>query len=101
MPVKPLSPKQVQEAQQAIIPDAVITAVNEILTREGASERITFTQDTLIARVLELDPSLTRQQLFAGHMLDFEPLFRKAGWKVTYDKPGYCESYDAYFEFSR
>jgi hypothetical protein len=33
--------------------------------------------------------------------MDFEPFYEKAGWKVVYDKPGYCESYAANFTFTR
>lgn len=38
-------------------------------------------------------------QLIKEKWLDIEDHYRKAGWKVTYDKPAYCENYDAYFKF--
>lgn len=31
--------------------------------------------------------------------LNFEEAFRKNGWDVAYDGPGFNESYDAYFQF--
>lgn len=31
--------------------------------------------------------------------LDVEDVYRAAGWEVTYDKPGYNETYDATFTF--
>ena len=32
---------------------------------------------------------------------DFEPIYEKAGWKVSYDGPGYNESYDGYYIFKK
>lgn len=29
-----------------------------------------------------------------------DAVYEKAGWKVSYDKPGYNESYDPYFKFT-
>ena len=31
--------------------------------------------------------------------LDFEDEYRTIGWKVTYNKPAYCETYEPYFIF--
>lgn len=31
--------------------------------------------------------------------MDFEPIYEAQGWKVQYDKPGWDETYDAFFEF--
>ena len=42
-----------------------------------------------------------RQELFDNHYLDIEPAYRNAGWKVEFDKPGYNETYDSYFVFSK
>jgi hypothetical protein len=33
-------------------------------------------------------------------LLDIEPIYREAGWIVEYDKPAYCENYDANFTFT-
>jgi hypothetical protein len=38
--------------------------------------------------------------IYDNHWLDVEEIFEKNGWSVSYDKPGYCESYDASFEFT-
>ncbi len=36
-----------------------------------------------------------------NHWLDVEDVYREAGWVVEYDKPGYCESYEATFTFKK
>jgi hypothetical protein len=43
----------------------------------------------------------TRQQVFDNNWLDVEDIFRKAGWKVNYEKPAYNESYPASFKFQQ
>jgi hypothetical protein len=45
------------------------------------------------------DPRPRQQVIFDNHWLDIEDHYRKAGWKVTYDKPSYYEDYDAFFKF--
>ncbi|MDG1949717.1 MAG: hypothetical protein P8J32_02740 [bacterium] len=44
---------------------------------------------------------MTRRKVFDEKRLDIEPAFEKDGWKVVYDKPGYNESGNAYFVFSK
>ena len=33
--------------------------------------------------------------------MDFEDLYRKSGWSVSYDKPAYNENYDAFLIFNK
>jgi hypothetical protein len=47
----------------------------------------------------EHDKTVSRNDFFDKHWLDFESIFRKAGWKVKYTKPGYNESFPAYWTF--
>jgi hypothetical protein len=42
-----------------------------------------------------------RAVVFDKGWLDVESIFRAEGWKVKYDKPAYCETYKAFFVFSR
>lgn len=103
MQVKPFNPDEADRVAKHNIPDAVIQAVNEFLSSPefALNGRVSFKQDALIKRVQELNPGLDRRTLFDQHFLDFEEMYRDAGWKVVYDKPGYHENYDAYFEISR
>lgn len=41
----------------------------------------------------------TRQQVYDNKWLDFEPLYRKVGWKVEYYKPGFIEAGKAFWRF--
>jgi hypothetical protein len=98
--VKPITPKQVDSAKQAALPEAVIEIFNAAIAESWDGRSSTVMQNevvTKIAKALEI----SRDQVFKLGYVDVEPIYRKAGWKVKYDKPGYCESYEAYFEFSK
>lgn len=97
--IKPIKPSEIVQ----IIPEWVIAGANECIKehyRELTKESH-FTQDELVDFILKNAPEdVTSQTLFDNHWLDIEPIYRKAGWKVEYDKPGYCETYDANFTFT-
>jgi hypothetical protein len=96
--VKPVSPSELNKE----IPDVVIEAVNQLLQEKNASEgsEIILYQKDIVSRIKNLDSEMTSEKLFKKGYMDFEPLFEKAGWKVYYDKPGYCESYEPTFTFT-
>lgn len=98
MTVKPITPDEILDARQAIIPDEVITVFNEMIVENWRDGYADVDQDDVVTRIAAR-MNVERQVIFDKGWIDIEPIFRKAGWKVMYDKPGYCESYDAYFEF--
>ena len=58
-------------------------------------------QDVVIREIELKLIKCNRQQIFDNNWLDIEPLFRKEGWSVFYDKPGYNETYTAFWNFSK
>ena len=101
--IKPITPAKAKTKQT--FPDEIIKAFNDLLTEKGSSSSIRITQDEAIERALAnftaSGKKITRSQIFENNWMDVEDTYRKAGWKVSYDKPGYCESYPAYFIFSK
>lgn len=55
----------------------------------------------MAAAILAKLPDVTREQIYENRWLDIEDSYRAVGWHVEYDKPGYCESYEATFTFKR
>lgn len=96
--VQPIAPIEVTGEKNKHIPNEVIAMFNDIIVREMHGGRARVIQNEVVER-LEAE-GLNRGAIFKNHWLDVEDLFREVGWKVTYDKPGYNESYDAYFIFS-
>lgn len=102
MAVQPISPQEALDSKITSIPDVVIETVNRMLaekmTRGGY---INLLQKDIVERICAASPGLHRSEVFNKGWLDFEPFYEKAGWKVQYDKPAYCESYEANFTFTK
>lgn len=100
--VKPISPKDIMDNLETIIPSIVIESVNRLLKdKYRGTGSVSIKQDEIINEIIaNYGSRLSRQEIFDKKWLDFESLYRKNGWKVEYDKPAYNENYDAYFKFS-
>lgn len=98
---KPLSPTEVESTKSNTIPDVVITAVNNLLVNKYGEGFAVLSQRDIVNEILRLDENLTRREIFDNNMLDFENVFRRSGWSIVYDKPGYNESYEPFFTFRK
>lgn len=98
--VKPLKPSDIVDNLETIIPSVVIEAVNNLLKKKFRGTSATIKQQEIIDEIIRLDDSMTSRKIFDEKWMDFEEIFKKNGWAVKYDGPGYSESYDAYFVFT-
>ena len=98
MAVKPITPNEVAGKKQEIFPDEVFEAFNEVIATKCVDGRASFTVDEVVA--VMVSEGLKRNDIFANHWLDVEDVYRKAGWVVEYDQPGYNEDYSAFFVFT-
>ncbi len=99
MAVKPLTPSEVVTLKKALIPDEAIESFNELIAENFLGGYSQFSQKKVVARMVK--KGLSEKDIYANGWLDVEDIYRKAGWKVEYDKPGYNESYEATFSFSK
>jgi len=100
--VMPIKPNEVQSKKDELLPDAVIRSFNELIAENFDGTKSTVSQNEAIKRILSKMPEeITEREIFDKKWLDVEVFYREAGWKVEYDKPGYNESYSAYFVFSK
>lgn len=103
----PISPDEVVAVKRTLIPSVVIESFNELIARKWNGYSSSFTQNEVINLILEKWPSspeetqITRSTIFKEHWLDVEDIYRNTGWIVTYDKPGYNETYEARFIFDK
>lgn len=98
--VKPITPAEA--ARGTAKPDFVIQAFNEMIASKMSGGQARFTQYEVMDRICSLSGlTMTTSDILHSGWLDVEPLFREAGWSVEYDKPGYCESYKAFFIFKQ
>lgn len=113
---KPISPSQIAAHKAKSFPAYVFDAVNDLLASEFSNGSATIKQKHIIDRMLEkankdisneeiddefggYGSSLTKDKIFSRGYLNFEEVYREAGWEVSYDKPAYNETYDASFKF--
>ena len=101
--VKPVSPDEVTKRKAETLPAEVIEAFNELIVQKCANGHGTIKQGDAVALILSkmADREITRADIFKNGWLDVEKVYRAAGWDVVYDKPGYNESYEPTFEFTR
>jgi len=96
----PLSPKQVKAEKLEAIPDFVIEAVNDLIRQNYSDYGFTLLYQKDIVQLIIDRHNVSEDEIYKNKWLDFEDLYRKAGWAVVYDKPAYCESYPATFKFT-
>lgn len=80
------------------LPDFVYNIVNTLLEEKFDGEAARIVQDEIVARICA-SQGCKRQDVCDNGWLNFETAYRNAGWSVTYDSPGYNESYPAFFYF--
>ena len=99
LPVKPISPKEVAGSKKQSMPDAVLESFNEMIKENEDDGYAIFLQKEVVKRMKK--KGLKEKDIFDKGYLNVETIYRKEGWNVEYDNPGYCESYDSSFTFSR
>ena len=98
---KPISPKDVENAKAKHRPmPFIIEAANELIAEKWNGHAATFSVRELGARA-RTKLNMKEEEKFEDGQLDIEPIFRKAGWIVEFDRPGYCENYEARFIFKK
>lgn len=99
--VKPISPKEATTQKRQDMPDAVIETWNRLIAKKfNGNNSVTIKQNEIVA-ALAASNGVDRQTVFDLGWLDIEDLYRSVGWTVEYDKPGYNESYEAFFVFKK
>jgi hypothetical protein len=96
----PIKPKDVLFEKSESIPSEVFEVFNDLIKDHWDGSLAVVRQTKAVERIAKaLD--ISTDEVFDRGYLDVEHAYRKAGWKVKYDKPGYCETYEAYFRFTK
>jgi len=103
--VSPITPSDIAAIKAETIPGFVIEAFNREITKKYSNGAARVFESAVVDAIMATAPlahdgkPMYRQRVYEEGWLDVEPLFRKIGWVVEYDRPGYNESYSAYFIF--
>ena len=87
-----------------------IEAFNELIQKEWNGEEAIIYQKDIVNLIIskraeksgldsDFDYNKCQDLIFSNKQLDIEKLYSEKGFKVEYDQPGYCESYEATFKF--
>lgn len=101
--VKPITPAEVLKEMEDSMPSFVFEVVNKLIKEkmfETGHKHCTIKQKDIVKALESHQDVPEGADVYKTGWLNFEPHYRKAGWRVKYDKPGWNENYDAYFEFS-
>jgi hypothetical protein len=101
-PIKPITPKEIEDNLVDIFPDAVIQAFNALIKENyKVNGETTFTLQDVKKTIKLIDPKVNITKLIDNGKLDVEPLYRQYGWEVEYESPDRDESFDEYFSFKK
>lgn len=96
---KPIKPSDVVAAKARQIHPLVIDTFNALIVANWSHGRSVISQAAVMAELVNKH-NINRQEVLSNNGLDIEDVYRAAGWRVEYDKPGYNESYEATFTFT-
>ena len=100
--IEPIKPNEAAALKKTVFPDFVIQAFNNMIVKNLNGKYSTILQKDIISEIKRVSKiKLTNDQIFDNHYLDVEDMYRDAGWKVEYDKPAYCETYEPIFIFTK
>lgn len=97
--IKPIKPEDVLELKKVIIPEQVIGAFNHLIAKNFSDGVAVVKQKDIVNEIIMRMQLENSDEVFKNRWLDVEEIYRDSGWCVKYDKPGYNETYDAFYEF--
>ena len=95
---RPIKPSEIGDATKAVIPPFVFDAFNALIALHWNCGCAEFKLSEARKEVKDRSPE--KSDDFPSGWLNVEEAYRADGWKVTFDRPGYNESYPATFTFS-
>ena len=98
--MKPITPKEVIKEKADSRPPEVFEVFNELIVRYWNGHESRFSQE-LVLELLTAKLDCDNDKIISNHWLDIEDAYRKAGWEVVYDSPGYNETFPASFCFTK
>lgn len=92
--VKPIRPEEIVKP----IPDTVIEAFNELITKNFNGTSSEFLASDVVNLIVKRK-ACRRTEIYSSGYLDVEPIYRKNGWQVDYEQPSIGDNFSAYFRF--
>lgn len=97
---RPIKPEEITEAKTDSIPGEVFEVFNALITENWNGFEAVVVQKEAVARI-SAAMNVSSQTIYNAGWVDVEESYRKAGWKVEYDKAGYNETYSSKIIFRK
>jgi hypothetical protein len=100
--VEPITPREAEKRNgitKSGIPDVVFETFNNLIAEKFNGHTSTFSQTEVMLKLH--NAGLKSSIVFDRGYLDVDGYYRKAGWKVRYDKPGPGEGGRPTFTFEK
>jgi hypothetical protein len=97
---RPVTPPEAAALKHAVIPPAVLAAFNKLILLHWEGTYAEFPATDVLPAVSRENSSLA-PGLVSAAIAGIAPAYRAAGWSVTFDRPGYNETYEAHWIFRR
>jgi hypothetical protein len=94
---KPIRPQDIGSAKAEHFTAAVFDAFNAEIAKHFANGQAVVKQSVVVDRLVKA--GIARSEIFGAGYLNIEMAYEAAGWKVSYEKPGFNESGDSLFFF--
>jgi hypothetical protein len=97
LPTHAITPDEALGLKEKLLPPFVMRVWNKLIAENLSGKTSIVMQSDAVDALTKF---CKRDEIFEKGYLEVEAIFRKAGWKVFYDRPGFNETYDATFEFT-
>lgn len=98
--MNPISPNDDRLSTNRI-PDTIIDVFNQLIIEKWNGKQAFITQDTVVHRIMKVEPCFDRQDIFDKGWMDVEPIFKEVGWKVEYNKQCIGDNFKSHYIFRR
>jgi hypothetical protein len=98
---KPITPDEVEQSRTADFPPEVLDAFNEEIKKRWNGLEAVVKQKDVVDRIVKA-LGITPKEVGDRDLLDVEEVYRRNGWRVDYDKPGFNDGwYEPTFTFRK
>src|SRR3954470_22754707 len=97
--VKPIKPSEVVDKMEETIDSNLLQAINNLIVKNWTGSSAHFAVSDVLNELNKLKEYDTLE--IKSFSANFPPVYKKAGWKVDTDRPGYNESYETNWTFTK
>lgn len=96
--MKPLSPSEIHKEAIESVPDCIISGFNKAILDNWNGSSAHFTISEVHNNIRAINDGVVPEYYWDI----VKAKFKEAGWsKIDYDRPGYCETYETNYTFSK